>query len=350
MSISTYRSTVERLHKTLADLEKRRSQENQKISKLMGEISLTERSITKHTSASMLRSKRQQIETKMKALAKSQEKVAEYTKKIGDKTGELNRALQRLESVENQELKKSDAEAKKRRDTELKHAKSITQETAKQAHLHSQLSNKRLVIDITRLPLEIRVVIFAPAPQDLEPLRLDNEIRDISMKLRASEYRDSVKIIPCLATQPQDILQALNEHEPQVVHLSGHGDEDAIAFVDPAGNTKLVTKDAIVQVMQTVGSSIQLVVFNTCLSSEQALAVTQHVNAAIGMNAEIGDEAARVFSAQFYSAIGFGHSIQNAFEQAKTALMVEGIPAEDIPELYTREGIDADTIFLVRPV
>lgn len=44
------------------------------------------------------------------------------------------------------------------------------------------------------------------------------------------------------------------------------------------------------------------------------------------MNKAIEDEAARVFAAQFYSAIGFGYSIRVAFDQAIAALTLEGIP------------------------
>jgi len=51
------------------------------------------------------------------------------------------------------------------------------------------------------------------------------------------------------------------------------------------------------------------------------------------MNTAIGDDAARVFSAQFYSAIGFSHSIQQAFDQVKAALLLEGIREELTPEL-----------------
>jgi len=73
------------------------------------------------------------------------------------------------------------------------------------------------------------------------------------------------------------------------------------------------------------------------------------VDAAIGMNQSIGDEAARAFSAQFYSAIGFGCSIQAAFKQAKTALMLEGISEESTPELYLRDGVDESDLILVKP-
>lgn len=56
-----------------------------------------------------------------------------------------------------------------------------------------------------------------------------------------------------------------------------------------------------------------------------------------------------MFAAQFYSAIGFGLSVKRAFEQARAALMLEGIAEEDTPELFTADGIDSDQLILVKP-
>src|SRR5262249_47064910 len=89
--------------------------------------------------------------------------------------------------------------------------------------------------------------------------------------------------------------------------------------------------------------------FNTCYSRDQAQAVVEHVAAAIRMNKSIGDDAAKVFAASFYSAIGFGHSIGRSFQQAKAALMLQGIPEESTPELFVAEGLDSDALVLVKP-
>lgn len=113
--------------------------------------------------------------------------------------------------------------------------------------------------------------------------------------------------------------------------------------------SRLVSKEAIVQTMTTSSDSIRLVFFNTFFSYNQAKAISESVEAAIGMNNSIGDDAARVFSSQFYSAIGFGLSVGQAFQQARSALMLEGIKEEDTPELFMREGLDKDEIILVRP-
>jgi hypothetical protein len=146
------------------------------------------------------------------------------------------------------------------------------------------------------------------------------------------------------------LFQALNEHKPHIVHFSGHGsDNDELVFQSDDGSTKLVTQEAIVATMSTLNDNIRAVIFIACFSYAQAEAVTQHVDVAIGMRDSIRDDAARVFAAQFYAAIGFGRSIKQAFDQGVAALLLEGIPEDDIPVLFTHEGVDPEDIILVRP-
>ena len=84
-----------------------------------------------------------------------------------------------------------------------------------------------------------------------------------------------------------------------------------------------------------------------CFSQKEAQTVVDKVEAAIGMNTEIGDEAAIVFAAQFYSSIGFGKNLQQAFDQAKAALLLKGIAEEHTPVLYVRKGLLAQDIVMV---
>lgn len=129
-----------------------------------------------------------------------------------------------------------------------------------------------------------------------------------------------------------------------------HGyDEDEIVFQAQDGTAKLVSKEAIVQTMMASSENIRLVFFNTCYSKNQAEVVSQFFEASIGMNTSIGDNAGRIFSSQFYSSIGFGLSVAKAFQQAKALLMMEGIPEENTPQLFIKEGLNADEIILVKP-
>ena len=67
------------------------------------------------------------------------------------------------------------------------------------------------------------------------------------------------------------------------------------------------------------------------------------------MNNSIGDAAARVFASQFYSSIGFGHSVEKAFQQAKSLLLLEGIGEENTPELFVAEGVNPEDLIIVNP-
>jgi len=223
--------------------------------------------------------------------------------------------------------------------------KDLKSSLASHDSLHQQTQKE--IADLRKVPEKIAVLFIASNPLDQQQLRLDEEAREIEIMIRKSEYRDSVSFITKWAARPLDILQAINEINPTIVHFSGHGsDEDQLVLQDNSGNTKLINKEAIVQTMVSTSDSIKLVFFNTCFSFGLAEAITEYVDAAIGMNASIGDEAARVFAAQFYSAIGFGHSVNKAFQQAKSALMLEGIQEENTPELYTKSNADS---ILVKP-
>jgi hypothetical protein len=353
-----------RLQKEISDLRKQVSQEQEKMARIGKDLATLIGSLSGNISLSTLSSKQSQLSSKQNEQARVQKKISELEARISSKMDDLNRNLDNLNRLETQDQKKQDDEAKKRQDIErkrreerkklddesLRRSRELTREMEKQSRIVSSIKQNRLVIDLNKLPTKIKVLFFASNPQDQTQLRLDEEIRLIEQKLRASDYRDSVDLVSRWAVRPDDLLQSLNEHKPHIVHFSGHGtDTGEIIFLDPEGNTKLVTKEAMVMLMQTMADNIRVVIFNACFSEEQAEAVTEHIDIAIGMNDSIADEAARVFSAQFYSAIGFGRSVQDAFNQAKVALMLEGIPEETTPILLPRVGIDPNDVILVRP-
>lgn len=253
-----------------------------------------------------------------------------------------------LAREEGRALEKRTRENEQRAKAVQRHLQGMSSKLVEHDSLHrdTMMAIERL----TLLPEKITVLFLASNPVDQPQLRLDAEARAITEMIRKSAHRDAVRFESCWAVQPLDVLQAINEHNPCVVHFSGHGsDQDEIVFQDKDGNAKTVTKDAIVQTMLAGSGDIQLVFFNTCFSHRQAEAVVKHVKAAVGMTVEIGDDAARVFAAQFYSAVGFGLSVRRAFDQAKAALMLEGIPEENTPVLKTADEVDPGELILVRP-
>lgn len=329
MSVSIYRSKVQNLEKDISDLEISIGKEREKIRKATDKIQRTKSTAT--------------LKSSQKTLVDSQKKIGTLTKNKADKIKALNTALKQLEST-------LDRETKKNQTSELKHSKSITSELMKQQKLAENIAKSPIEINFEKLPEKINVLFLAANPSDQSSLRLDHEIRSIHEKIRTSKHRDSINLEARWAVRPNDLLQEINEVQPHIVHFSGHGsEENDIILENSEGETSLFSKELVTQLMKTMSSSIRLVIFNNCFSSGQAESVTEHVECAIGMNEAISDDAAKEFAAQFYSAIGFGKSVEEAFEQGKLALDIAGIQERDILELYTQEGIDSSSLILVKP-
>lgn len=358
MSVDSYRRDVQRSQEEIAKLQRDKSREASKIADLSKKIATATEAAARARDVSTLSSKRREIQRYQDDVARAHKEVASLEEKIAREHGRMNDAQKRLAQEEARELQKQQREqadqmrrqkeaADRARREHERQMRTISSTLADHGELH------RATIDaverLRRLPEKITVLFFAASPLDQDQLRLDEECRLVSEMIRKSDHRDAIELRSWWATRPLDTLQAINQHKPKVVHFSGHGSQDdEIIFQNDEGFAKPVSKEAIVQMMAATGD-IQLVFFNTCYSRAQAEAVVQHVSAAIGMNTSIGDAAARVFAAQFYSAIGFGLSVAKAFAQAKAALMLEGIPEQDTPELFLHAGLDAETLILVKP-
>ena len=196
---------------------------------------------------------------------------------------------------------------------------------------------------------KLTILFLAANPQDTQKLALDQEVRSITEAIRKSEGRDGIEFFSRWAVQSLDILQAINETDPEIIHFSGHGSEKGeIVLDDGSGNMSMVSKEAMAAAVASASKKGEDdFFFNACFSQKEAQAVVDKVEAAIGMNTEIGDEAAIVFAAQFYSSIGFGQNLQQAFDQAKAALLLKGIAEENTPVLYVRKGLLAQDIVMV---
>lgn len=195
---------------------------------------------------------------------------------------------------------------------------------------------------------KLKVLFFAANPTRTTPLKLDEEVREITQKIYATEHRDTLDLLTMWAIRPDDLIQYLNQHKPHIVHFSGHGHNSGeIILSDYNGIPKPVSIKAIHALFSTFKDNIRLVILNSCYSKVQAQAITGLIDCVIGMNSKIQDNDAIIFSASFYRAIGFGRSIKDAFDQAKVALLLHGSDGNDIPELLTKDGIDASNIFLL---
>lgn len=187
----------------------------------------------------------------------------------------------------------------------------------------------------------IRILMLAANPQPGAWLALDEEAREIAEKLRLSRDRDDFELVTRWAVRPADLLQAINEHLPHIVHFSGHGTRSGeIVLAAAGGGEQPVTAKALAAVFGASPDATRIVLLNACHSAVQARAIGRHIDFVIGMRAPIDDRSAVIFAAAFYSALGFGRSVRQAFDQGVAAVLLNGRPDHDVPRLLIRAGAD----------
>jgi hypothetical protein len=185
-----------------------------------------------------------------------------------------------------------------------------------------------------------KILILAANPLETARLRLDKEVEEIRTTLQLSPNRDRFLIESRGAVRPQDLQTHMYNLKPQILHFSGHGDGDwGLAFEDENGMAKAVPTETLANTFKLFAKDLQCVVLNACYAVVQAEAICQHIPYVIGMNQQIGDEAARKFAEGFYRAIWDDRSIEDAFASGVNAIALDGIPEDLTPVLLKRSQL-----------
>jgi hypothetical protein len=350
-----YESQAKRYRAEMEKQQGKRATADKKVADAEAAAMRYEQAASRTSSASIARSKIQQAERKRKEAAQARESGAKASKAITDAQKKLHEAERKLAAAKAKEVRsraqreeREQARAgRRRRAVEREREAELERLRAGHAELESQLAAEPWA----NAPEEIRVLFIAanPEDQDQDPLRLDQEVAEIQRRLRMAEHRDSIQFAWRPAARTLELMQYLNEHRPHVVHFSGHSDQHGLAFEDADGLTKMLDSAQLSNLLTVASERIRLAIFNSCESSAHAESACDYIDAAIGMEQNVGDTSAKIFAAQFYNSLGFGHSLKKAFDQARVQLEIETGGASGNPQLFVAPGLDAGEIYLVAP-
>jgi len=197
----------------------------------------------------------------------------------------------------------------------------------------------KLEADYLKDSAAISILFVAADPTNASRLRLGEEFREIQEKLKLAQWRDRFKLeLPQMSARPADLVQALLDVQPQIVHFSGHGTSTgALCFENQKGEVHFVQPDALAALFEQFVNEVNCVLLNACYSEVQAKALAEHVEYVIGMNQAIGDKAALAFAIGFYQALGGGRTIEDAYELGRVQIRLQNIPEHLTPVLVTKK-------------
>ena len=191
----------------------------------------------------------------------------------------------------------------------------------------------------------ISVLYLASNPLNTEPLRLDEEFREISAALVGTE----LTLFPKFAVRLQDLQPALLEVDPTLVHFTGHGDEQGDLLLENAiGYPEAVPADCLGDALALCSAKARCVILNACNTAIQAKTLASVVEAVIGVEGTISVGAARIFVIHFYRGIASRLDISRAFHIALNQMAMEW-PEEDGKPVLFMHGESRPLIY-VEPV
>ncbi len=192
----------------------------------------------------------------------------------------------------------------------------------------------------------VKMLFLAANPSDAPRLDLDEEIRAIKHSLREGDRQERFLVVEEWAVRTSDLTGALMHHQPDLVHFSGHGTEGGeFILKDDSGRGRPVSASFMGQIFTALHGNIRCVVLNACYTERQAHKIAETIECVVGTPATVGEKAARIFSAAFYQALGYGHPVQVAFDLALAAIDGEDIAKEDRPRLIDPRSCCSQVVF-----
>lgn len=166
----------------------------------------------------------------------------------------------------------------------------------------------------------VKLLFVSSNPHWTERLDLGDEMRELLHSLRGQE----IELMPLPAAQREDLEVAVTTNDIDVLHFSGHATaSDGIILRDEDGMEVAMSGAELSQLIED--KNIKLAFLNACSTEATANAIKDNVDAVVGTTNPLDDRAAKKMTKVFYSELGGGHSIDEAFDEAADSIDKDGL-------------------------
>ncbi len=193
----------------------------------------------------------------------------------------------------------------------------------------------------TALP---RVILLLQADVEQQPqLRLGEEARKIRDAIEGSKHRSRFRLETRIAVRRRDILNAVLDLQPAMVHFCGHASPSGLIIEGESGTAEAASARAVADFFQIFRDRIRCVVLNACSTALQAEMISEHIDFVIGTQSPLEDQLALTYAEAFYQALGSGSGLRAAHRIACNALLWATPDDQNSPyRLWAREDAIED--------
>lgn len=182
------------------------------------------------------------------------------------------------------------------------------------------------------------------------PLSIEAEVQAIQTQLQPLIDAQQITFHILTHTTPLSLNRAIQDHQPHLLHLLGHGQAATsgtpqLVLETDEGEIQVVSPRTLSVALQ--GSEVRLIVLNACHSGAQGTQLfqafgpallTSGIPAVVGMQASVLDRAGRIFATELYRTLVKTGSIDQAVQQGRKALILTDVSQVDwgLATLYLR--------------
>jgi len=355
----TLRSDFARLVSKEATLQKDLARHRDAAAKARGTASRKRREAERTKSDSTRRMHERSATEQDKKLAAAEKEIGRITGLIADNDKAKAAKQRSLNEAVASEQRSADQQEKRRRREELSHVRAVSR---------AQAPTVAYVEVQPPAPEQLKVLYLLANPEaddvtTVEPdsttttvsryLRLQHEVREVQRALRGAKYRDLVAPLELRpAATVEDLVDAMNDVRPHLVHFSGHGSPEGVVLDDgdlESPRNLPIDFDLLARVLAATDSPPRVLVLNACQTLAGAEILLPAVPVVVAMADSIDDTAAIGFARSFYAGIASAQSVRVALNQATVVMEANALEDANLPQLRVRDGVDVDDLVLVRP-
>jgi hypothetical protein len=182
---------------------------------------------------------------------------------------------------------------------------------------------------------QIRMVVITANAKDDFPLRLTDEVNVIIKAVQVSNPQCKLRFAEPhtrLSAQLMDLMEALVEAQPHIIHFAGHGSEEGhLRLMGVDGSAEELRPSELIDFLKTMRqrSPLKGIVFNLCHSENLLEQAAAHFDFVIGWQGELPDNKGIKFAEFLYRALAlnackFGEmDFVSAFSMAKSMLNIK---------------------------
>jgi hypothetical protein len=188
---------------------------------------------------------------------------------------------------------------------------------------------------------ELTVLCLLAGPKEASRMQLRHEYRTIEEAARRGRRR-TLRVELSAATRRRDVIPALTEHKPDVLHFGGHGAPSGhLLLEEEDGSVAPVSAKALAAVLDSVGG-VPVAVLNACHLGRYLDVIGPYAQEVIGSPERLADEDALAFCRDYYTALALGQSWEDAFKQGRAGV---GMGRRGLPDLRrVVRGGEGDTV------